>query len=413
MSKSYVPAGTCIVCTSMTVSSPLKLVHIHNSTTFHKSENKALLNVYDRKTSDTFVCKNAQKFWGGLGTMLLGIAAGIIIGAAIVATAGTAAVVIVAVAATVAVAGVGAGIAGEVIARNDCDVIQSTDWKLFHAKVTIDGKNALLQSSILPCSKGGVVSIVADPVKAQQYAEIYANNNNAEVATHMLSQFAEGFISGVTFLGSPAAAIAGTGLGVYFYNKNESEGLDNQYKQLQGVSVPPPTFGGDLQNQLGQEAINQPVGAGIGAAETGTKIVKEQMIPTNQALNTQVSQLGSQAAALETEAAELAARGLTNEAAETAARAANVRLAQDIASRSYRMPWAVSGWRGLNLKPDLKTFGKGLGVGILGAAVNFGIEQWVNGMENDNFKNVFDQLDFLTKENNSSAQGINIIAING
>lgn len=413
MSKSYIPAGTCVVCTSMTVSSPLKLVHIHNGTTFYKSESKALLNVYDRKISETFVCKNAQKFWGGLGSMLLGIAAGIIIGAAIVATAGAAAVVIVAVAATVAVAGVGASVAGEVIARNDCDVIQSTDWKLFHAKVTIDGKNALLQSSILSCSKGGVVSIVADPVKAQQYAEAYASNNNAEVATHVLSQFVEGFISGVTFLGSPIAAVAGTGLGAYFYSKNESEGLDNQYKMLQGVQVPPPTFGSDLENQLKQEAVNQPVGAGIGAGETGAKIIKEQMIPTNQALNTQVSQLGSQAAALETEAAELAARGLTNEAAETAARAANVRLAQDIASRSYRMPWAVSGWRGLNLKPDLKTFGVGLGVGIAGAVVNFGIEQWVNGMENDNFNEVLAKHRNLIRQNNSSKQGVNIIAVNG
>lgn len=413
MSKSYVPEGSCVVCTSMTVSSPLKLVHIHKGITFFRGENKALLNVYDRKINESFVCKNAQKFWGGLGSMLLGIAAGIVIGAAIIGTGGAAAVVILAVAGTAAVAGIGAGVAGEVIARNDCDVIQSTDWKMFHKTVNIDQKSALLQTSILPCSKGGIVSIIADPVKAKAYAESYAKNNNQEIAIHVLTQGLEGFITGITFLGSPIGAIAGTGLGGYFYWNNEKEGLSNQNKQLQGQSVAPPTFGGDVKSQLGQEAVNQPVGVVIGAGETGTKIIKEQMIPTNQALNTQVSQLGSQAAALETEAAELAARGLTNEAAEASSRAASARLAQDIASRSYRMPWTASGWRGLNLKPDLKSFGVGLGVGVAGAVVNFGIEQLANGAENSRFNDVLDQYGLISSLNANSRQGVNILANQG
>lgn len=211
------------------------------------------------------------------------------------------------------------------------------------------------------------------------------------------------------FLGSPIAAVAGVGLGAYFYNKNESDALSNQYKQLQGQNVPSPSFASDTKKQLGQEAVNLSVGAGIGAAETGTKIVKEQMIPINQGLNTQISQLGSQAAALETEAAELAVRGLTNEAAEVASRAANTRLAQDIASRSYRMPWSANAWRGLNLRPNLKTFGVGLGVGIAGAVVNFGIEQWVNGMENENFGKV---LNIYRDIKDDNSQGVNIIALN-
>lgn len=406
MSKSYIPEGTCVVCTSMTVSSPLKLVHIHQGRTYYGSNKKALLNYADRKISESFVCKNAQKFWGGLGAMLMGIAVGLVIGAAIVATAGTAAIVIAAIAVSTAAVGAGVMIGGAIVAANDCDVIQSTDWKLFHKSVYIDERNALLQSSILSCSKGGVVSIVPDPIKAQKYASTYADNNNSEVTTQMWSQGLEGVISGITFLGSPFAAGAGIGLGTYFYAKNESEGLEKQQKIIEGQSVPPSTFGGDVKNQLEQEKYNQGSGAAIATAETTHEIITKEVIPVNQGLNVQVQNLGTQAATLEAESAQLAARGLNEQAAEVAARAANARLAQDIAARSYRMPWSPAAFA----KPGVK-FLKGLGVGVLGAVVNFGIEQGVNGMEDDDFANVVNQYKFLSKENASDKQGINVVAL--
>lgn len=40
-------------------------------------------------------------------------------------------------------------------------------------------------------------------------------------------------------------------------------------------------------------------------------------------------------------------------------------------------------------------------------------KNFLRGWENDNFKNVFDQFDFLNKENNSSKQSVTIVAING
>ncbi len=337
--------------------------------------------------------------------MLLGVAAGIVIGAAIVATAGTAAIVILAVAGTVAVAGAGSIVTGKVVAANACDVIQSANWKRFHRSVYIDERNALLQSSILPCSKGGIVSIVPDPLKAQQYAAAYASNNNSEVGVQMLSQGIEGLISGITFMGSPFAAVAGVGLGTYFYYTNEGDALDKQSKILAGQRVPPSTLAGDIESQLQQEKINQSVGGAIAVGETSHKIVTEEVVPVNRALNTQVQQLGSQAAALEAESAQLAARGLNEQAAEVASRAASARLAQDIASRSYRMPWH----RAAFAKPGAE-FVKGLGIGIAGTIVNFGIEQVANPLEDGYFADVVSQYNKIALENNSVAQGINVVA---
>lgn len=412
MSASYIPEKTCVVCTSMTVSKPLKLEHIHNGITYYRGESKAMLNIDDRKISQTFMCKNPQKFWGGLGAMLMGIAVGIVIGAAIIGTAGAAAVVIAAIAVTTVAAGAGMAVTGIVLAANDCDVIQTTKWKLFHPKVNFDGKNALLQKSFLSCSKGGIVSIVPDPVKAQNFASTYADNNNAEVLKHFASQGIEGFITGVTFLGSPIAAVVGGGMGIYFYQKNESEGLDKQSKALTDLSLEKSSFGDDVNSQLAQEKYNQPTGIGIGVGEGANEVVKKQMVPINQTLNTEIAHLGTQATALEAEAAALSARGLSTQAAEVSARAANARLAQDIASRSYRMPWKISGWRGLNLAPNIKSFTVGVGVGIAGAVVNFGIEEVVNGMENENFRDVLSNLDKIVRSNTAGQQGVNIISSN-
>jgi len=408
MSKSYIPEDTCVVCTSMTVASPLKLVHIHGGRTYYSDNKKALLNYADKKISESFVCKNAQKFWGGLGSMLLGVAAGILIGALIVGTGGTALLVLGAIAGVTAVAGTGALIAGKVIAKNDCDVIQVTNWKLYHKTVYIDERNALLQSSILSCSKGGIVSIVPDPIKAQRYASTYADNNNDEIDTHNTWQAIEGLISGITTLGSPYAAAIGLGLGTYFYAKNEPDGLKKQYDMLEGKPVKKQTFADDVNSQLEQEYVNQGVGATVGGIETTAEILNEHVIPVNQALNGEIQRLGSQASAMEAESAALAARGLNQEAADVAARAASTRLAQDIASRSYRMPWTPAAFKG----PAIK-YAKGLGIGLGAAVVNFFLEQWSNSEENEDFNNVLNQYRFISNENASRKQGINIVALRG
>lgn len=403
--KSFIPVKTCVVCTNMTVAKPLKLELVHQSTVNYKSEDRQMLNILDLKINDTFVCKNPAKFWSGLGAMLLGVGLGIIVGAliviAVVGTGGAALVAlpgIVALGAAVAAGGaISAGI-GQVLAH-DCDATLSGKWLQFHSMVNIDRKNALLQTSTLPCSKGGIISIVPDPVLAQKYAGIYTENNKKEIDRHTNSQFLEGLVTGITFLGSPIAAVVGLGLGSFFYTKGEHESQENQSKMLNGEAVDPRTMGGESVSTLKQEAVNQPVGIGIATGEELKELKEARNTPVAQSQARQAVHLENQAAQQEARAARLAANGAEEQAAVVARRAANSRLAADIARRSYP-------------KFNMTKFLTGIGVGIAGAVVNFGIEYYANKAEDGYFKNVFDTLKDVRTGNISSVTGINIVATN-
>jgi hypothetical protein len=399
--KSYVEQDTQVVCTNMTVSSPMKLVDIHNSTAIHQTPGRPLLNIKDKKISDTFVCKNQSKLWNGLAALCIGIAVGAVMTAAVVASGGTALLIFAAVAATV---GGAFAIKRQKIKAHDCDVTKSSSWLLFHAHVNIDGNFALLSQSTLNCNKGGVVSIVMDPVVAQRYAEIFSQKNNTELYEHMTAQFVEGWVTGITALGSVPGLIAATGLSVYFGKKSELESQESRKKNEKS------TLASDLASTGKDELVNQTTGNTISVSEQGVDIVKEKMVPINRALNRQVLTLGDRATALEAQAASLQARGLTQDAAIVAERAASVRLAQDIASRSYRMPWTLSAWKGLSYRPALKEIGKGFGAGIAGAVVNFGLEQWSNGKEDDLYKGVLSDERNLRNELNQETANIGIIA---
>lgn len=398
--KSFIPVKTCVVCTNMTVAKPLKLELVHQSTVNYKSEERQMLNILDLKISDTFVCKNPAKFWSGLGAMLLGVGLGIIVGAliviAVVGTGGAALAAlpgIVALGAAVAASGaISAGI-GHVLAH-DCDATLSGKWLQFHSMVNIDRKNALLQTSTLPCSKGGIISIVPDPVLAQKYAGIYTENNKKEIDRHTNSQFFEGLVTGITFLGSPIAAVVGLGLGAVFYTKGENESQENQSKMLNGEPAEPRTMSGDAWSSAGQELINQPVGIEIARRE---ELADLKAARINQ--SRQVVHLENQAAQQEARAARLAANGADEQAAMVARRATNTRLAALITRRAVpKFNWTK--------------FLTGIFVGIAGAVVNFGIEYYANKAEDGYFKSVVEGHAFLRQVNDKTTQGVNIVAEN-
>lgn len=399
MSKSFIPRDTCVVCTNMTVAKPLKLAHEHGSTAFYKSEERQLLNINDRKITDTFVCKNPAKFWKGLGMMLVGVAIGILVGALAVAlvvgTAGMALGPIAILASAAFVGGAGCVIAGEV-KSHDCDVTKSGTWKLVHETVYIDKQKALLQTSVLSCSQGGIVSIVPDPVLAQQYATNYAENNNKEVNRHVQSQLFQGLITGFTFLGNPLGAIIGMSLGTTFYALGENDSQDNQRKMLNDEVTEPRTLGGDLASSGKQEAINQATGFGAEA----TKVKIQRSSATSQSQLRQAAHFERQAAEQEARAARLAANGADEQAANVARRAANSRFAASVARRS---------------PPTLfnKSFFVGFGIGIAGAVGNFAIEYSANKAEDESFDNVRGNLRDISISNTLKKNGIDITALKG
>jgi hypothetical protein len=156
-----------------------------------------LLNKDDLKISDTFVCENTSKFWGGLTAMCAGIAIGalavLVIAAATaakVALGGLATPVIIALVALGASGAATLGSAGMLTYKShDCDYSLQSEWLHFHPNVNFNGEKALFHGSLLKCNKGGMVSIFLDDTLAQEAANEISKNNSEEVSEHETSQF--------------------------------------------------------------------------------------------------------------------------------------------------------------------------------------------------------------------------------
>jgi hypothetical protein len=229
MSQSYIPQGTKVICTNMTNNSPQTLVAIRGKKTVIHPKG-ILLTKEDLKISDTFVCKNTSKFWGGLTTMCAGIAIGAL--AVLVVAAATAAEVASGGLATpviIALVGFGAASAATVgsaitlaVKSHDCDYTMESEWLHFHTKVHFDEANAILHNSLLKCNKGGMVSIFLDDTVAQEAAADISKNNSEEVSEHENSQFFEGLITGVTSLTGVGVCI-GLTFSVWDYTGDENE----------------------------------------------------------------------------------------------------------------------------------------------------------------------------------------------
>ncbi len=250
MAQSYVPAGTDIICTEMMSGKPAKL-GISHSNTFVLCDNgkKPLLNTDDKKLSCSLQCRIKQSFFAGLGGLLTGLAVGALAVFLVVATAGAAAAVIVAAAATAAVlaaaagTAVGASLVYKYVA-NECDCSLEGKWSMYHGQVSIQGYPALLQRSILTCAKGGVLSLIMDPVKAEGLATKISKTNQEILDKNAYSKLWQGFIGNASnallggfkgqAVGSVAGLVIGSGLSVYSYWTGSDEYYnDDNMKQQQ------------------------------------------------------------------------------------------------------------------------------------------------------------------------------------
>ncbi|QDP84758.1 DUF4280 domain-containing protein [Chryseobacterium sp. SNU WT5] len=344
MAESYIPETTDVICTLMQ-KGPNKIgLGDRTSYVTHPGKTAPLLNGNDKKISESFQCKNASKFWGGLQTLCLGIAIGALVVLAVVGTVltgGALAVLLVAVAGTLLVSA-SAGVIGIYKTIHDCDVTKDAEWSFLHNTVNIDGAKALLNRSVLNCSKGGKVTIIVDPVIAQSAADQIISNNENEVAAHMTSQFVMGLITGATSA-TPAALAVASPLAIYSYNNAEST------EQAQRLANQDRDSFGRRAADAGKDHLRD---TGLGLPGGFVEGVAESTI-INQAAQREAIQFGQQAAA--------------REAAGDVAGAANARIAQGAASRVYNTPW--------------KGMLKGLGIGLAAGVVNFGIDQWSNSYE--------------------------------
>ena len=236
MAQSYIPAGTDVICTEMTGGVPAQLGLTREAKVLYGKEKKPLLNTCDKKLSCSLQCRIKQSFFSGLAGLLTGLALGALAVTLVVITAGAATPIIIAAMGAAAVLMTSAAVATGTSATyrylaNECDSSLEGEWSLFHGKVYIEKSNALLERSILTCSKGGVVSLVMDHAKAVELAKMISKTNDEIADKNLWSKFKQGLIgNGANALlggfegqagGAVAAVVIGSGLSVYSYFTND------------------------------------------------------------------------------------------------------------------------------------------------------------------------------------------------
>ena len=248
MAQSYIPAGTDVICTEMTGGEPAQLGLTREAKVLYGKEKKPLLNTCDKKLSCSLQCRIKQSFFSGLAGLLTGLALGALAVTLVVITAGAATPIIIAAMGAAAVLMTSAAVATGTSATyrylaNECDSSLEGEWSLFHSKVYLEKSNALLERSILTCSKGGVVSLVMDHAKAVELAKMISETNDEIASKNMWSKFFQGVIgNGANALlggfegqagGAVAAVVIGSGLSVYSYCTSDVDNYRDSNVQKQ------------------------------------------------------------------------------------------------------------------------------------------------------------------------------------
>ena len=426
MGQSYVRHGTNVVCTNMTCGTPREIWRVDKDGNVINTASKLpLLNIDDKKISDTFVCKMPIKKWGGLLTFLAGVAVGALIVAAVVATGGVGAVLLSAVAvegwmvgAAIAVGTLAAGYAGYRGIKgvaHDCDNTLGSSWNLFHTDVLIEKKNALLNKSYMLCTTGGTINIIVNPEQAKEAALRISEMNTAEIYAQLESKFIQGAISGLTGGANPFALALSVGFytgalnfgGFDFSETDKSNQKSDSIGNLKNTGT---TTGVGTGESVVESSITTRVKAnkaGVGeaaridaqvASKTGEANMKglESLAYGTQAADASADAAtwGSQvatrtsngASATSIASAELAEQMYKESSEELMHKAAQAALEQqdilaEAASIQGGKTAAVKAAKTGAWKDGFKNFGKSLGLGLAGAAVGYAVDEGSNWVE--------------------------------
>lgn len=273
MKESYIPQDTPTICTNMLFPTP-NFIGVEEDRkmlkkSFKGSVSLPLLNIDDKKLKCSFICKMPIKKFVGLSMKCLGmIVVGVVI---IVATGGAGALVI----AALAVASIGyvGGIAWAAYSTyHACDQTLEPDskWLLYHRTVSIEGKRALLNRSIMICPNGGVLNLIINPAIAKAAAWRICFWNVNELGVHFYSQYLYGAIeAAMSKGGNPVSAVIS--IGMYIWGEDgtstvpeyaEEALLEEEQKQKEEKSL-----GGIIGGEVVDEGIGALAGAGGGVLD--------------------------------------------------------------------------------------------------------------------------------------------------
>ena len=283
MSEQYIELGTNVVCTNMTIPSPLKIGTPSRICTALTKDKLPVLRIVDTKISNCFECRVPQMKWGGvmmsvcgviLGAILVAVAVALI--AATIATGGLAGGIVAGIGAAILPATDGAIIASLAIGgmtflgsaiklgydtEHLCDTSLEATWDMGLPSTIIEGERAILSHSFIPCPQGGIITLIIDDGLAEQAARMISDSNHEIINQEYLNQLIQGVISGATGAANPVSMAIAAAINI----KEGFEGYDedDQYELLKDNKE----FEYDYQEKIGEEAFSTTVEEGLGAAK--------------------------------------------------------------------------------------------------------------------------------------------------
>ena len=423
MAQSYIPAGTDVICTEMTGGEPAQLGLTREAKVLYGKENKPLLNTCDKKLSCSLQCRIKQSFFSGLGGLLAGLALGALAVTLVVITAGAATPIIIAAMGATAVLTTSAAVATGASATyrylaNECDSSLEGEWSLFHRRVYLEKSNALLERSILTCSKGGVVSLVMDHVKAVELAKMISKTNDEIASKNMWSKFKQGLIgNGANALlggfegqagGAVAAIVIGSGLSVYSYCTSDVDNYrdSNVQKQNDYAKIALETDDDQASISTNHDVFTKSDGVAVTSVGAGGIVASGGETVLN--VTTRNKELSQEAMKQSEKALEQVLKG-NQQAANEAYKEAGKILGkqQGVNLNSFK---AIFTGRTPVFKYNVHNgafIGAGLAIGVLSAMWNNHIEWEDNKDENHLYENMIDKIWQSRKDNK---KGISVVA---
>lgn len=238
MAESYIPAEAYVICSNMTCGVPRKLLPSRSDKTVaHSNGSKILLTVEDRKIDESFECVEKGLDWGGFEAL----AAGICIGALVVATVATGGLALAATGVMFAAAGatVISGVGGIISIAHACDCTLESKWFGKSSSVRFNKHAALLNRSLMKCINKGTINIILDKQIAMDAAKAISDSNMNAFYWKMGSQFVMGAITAITAASSAGSLVAAAVLAVPSYF---SWGISNDSPTIRNIGAGAATY---------------------------------------------------------------------------------------------------------------------------------------------------------------------------
>lgn len=400
MAESYIPAEAYVICSNMTCGVPRKLLPSRgDKTVAHSNGSKILLTVEDRKIDESFECVEKCLDWGGFEAL----AAGICIGALVVATVATGGLALAATGVMYAAAGatVISGVGGIISIANACDCTLESTWSAESSSVSFNKNAALLNRSFMKCKNKGVINIILDKQIAMDAAKAISDSNMNAFYWKMGSQFVMGAITAITAASSGVSLVGAAVLAVPSYFSWGLKLSPTAKNTVSGII----TYGAGL-------------GSGAGAAGVGVGI----MVGSNVAGSVPKTIVGAVINKIGVNEQKATIETLKNPGPAIRNTPAMITTGTKTAFGYIQYGWGVlTKNMDTQLKGAIRTAvhskhfkaieGKGFVAGIVGAAVNVGIGIVADNNIDDYQKEASRKNDFADIDDKSNS--INVVSIRG